>query len=243
MRLNRTSGETPTNSTTATQAVAKPSQQPSQDGIQESFVQSDAVEEREASPRSAEESELLAMFPGIAEGLTTEYLDLGWQLTPASSGHTEFEPSEIDQELVLKWSEAIHLKRRLLDELSGHPNEVARLVEAVLEEEGLLQGFVNEEALGDPEEFVAELNELLGLSVSRAQLWRAGLYEKLKTYSHAYFAHRYALELTEQTKLLLSHGFGELFLDLPVIVKVVETDNNNASHEWVSGLHRLTLVV
>ena len=242
MRLNRMSGATPTNSMSAPPPAAAEQQTP-ESGIQESFVQSDAVEERDASPRSVEESELLAMFPGIAEGLTPEYFDSGWALTPPPAQTSAFEPSEIDQALVLKWSETIHLKNRLLEELSSHPSEVASLVRAVLDEEGVLESFVSEEALGEPADFVSELNDLFDFSVTQSQLWHDGLYELIRGYSQAYFSHRYALEMTQQTKSVISHYFGELFLDLPVIVKVLEAEQNNASHEWVSGQHRLTMEV
>lgn len=241
MRLNRMSGANPTTAMTAAPATAAAHQAASEPGIQESFVHSDTVEEREVAPRSAEESELLAMFPGIAEGLTPQYLEPGWQLTAPPSEVSAFQPIEIVPKFVLDWSETVHLYKKLNQEFEQQSNEMTVLAQSVINNEELLALFISRESLEDPNDFVTQLNGQLGLSIPSEQFWQGDNYEKMRVYSQAYFSHRYALELTQQTKSVISHYLGELFLDLPVIVKVVEAEKNNASHEWISGQHRLTL--
>lgn len=244
MRLNRMTGATPAKAA-APVASAAATQSTSGLDIQESFVQSDQVEEREASPNSAEEAELLAMFPGIAEGLTSEYLELGWELTEPLEAPEVQDPETIDQEQVLNCSETVHLKSKILDQLSQHPPGVRSLIRSVLDDEDLLASFVAKEDLGDLDEFVQELNEATENEspVLASELFHNGLYESVELYSRGHFSHRYALQLALQTKQVMSGTFPELFLELPVIVKVVEANQNNASHEWVSAKHRLTLTV
>ncbi len=185
------------------------------------------------------------MFPGIAEGLSPEYLEPGWALSEPFEGHQlrSLQPPEIGLDRVLKSSETVHLKKKLEALSPELSKSLQTVLHSALEDEEVLALFVSPESLEDRDDFVAELSELVGLDLQESELWNSELYPLLESYSKGHFAHRYALQLVTQAKAVINNYFPEVFMELPVIVKVSEAQANNAGHEWVSGQHRITLEV
>lgn len=226
-------------------AAAAPAEAPSAFNIQESFVKSDQIDDREGGNQGREKSEGEAMFPGIAEGLSPEYLEPGWAQSEPFEGHQlrSLGPPAITVQQVLACSETAHLRSKLEGMLSKQTSAAQSLLTTALEDEELLALFIEAEGLGDRAEFVSELSDMLELEIQESDLWNTDLYSHLEGYSKGLFSHRYALQLVAQAKAVINNYFPEVFMELPVIVKVLEAQANNAGHEWVSGKHRITLEV
>ena len=230
----------------------------------------DLVSDREAAPRSDSEEDLVQRFPGIAEGLSKAYLRAysknavksrapltldpnAGTLGILQSENSVFRLSDVAKSSIMNCHRVEQHSQGLTNILAACPNKSlhSALFTGIFQNDSLLAAFCRGQLLGEPslrQPWLKEVNGQYQLGFDHHDLlelesilFAKELFQEICQFSESYFAHRYGLSLTQQTKTVMSTYFPEIFRDIPLEVEVIPRDFNNASHEWVRGRHRLSL--
>lgn len=247
-------------------AKSAPAQKPNHTEAEQAEPHTINDEAPESLPPCQEVEDLEELFPGIAEGLSPAYLNFSEHLPRAMES-----PSILSMEqsapggLNLKRIPPVPVQRitsdpilgSSLSKLESHIENldadlhIKNLLRTGLHREDLLAALCCEELRNEScaweslRDWVANAGLVPSTSVveSLAQtlLRETELLDSFSRYSEQYFCLKYLHGIAHQAKQVLKRLFGTSFQDIPLRLRVIAGEKNNAGYEWVQGEARLTL--
>ena len=234
----------------------------------ETSEQPQALTVEDEAPESLpylEPTESFEDYVGILEGLSSNYLRVSQHL-PRGDSPTLLDSSVDSSPLQLRelpsvsprdWNsepvfQTLHENFRQGIMTLGSGSEAQALLLAALQREDLLAGLCRE-AFSTENSSWEKLRDWIAASgfpptnsliesLSQALLHsKPALLQPADAYSEAYFQRKYLHGLSSQAQRVLQKLYGSDFLSLPLRLRVLLAERNNAGYEWVQGEARLTL--